>query len=181
MPPPEALDSCLADLYKAQAERVRLDTWDSDLARLIESLSHLTTAVVRPNRAFPNGIRIARPHPRQKERRVLSSAELAERMQYLSNWREESNFHDWAVGGTAHELVRAYEFASFDRAMQFMNFAGKEIDQWQPQHHPRWENQWRSVKVWLTTWDVGCRITELDVKAAEKLDALHVRFDTNRA
>jgi pterin-4a-carbinolamine dehydratase len=178
IPPPEALDTSLLDICRAQAERIRLDTWDSDLSRLIGTLSQLITGVVRRTPSFPIGLRIVRPHPHQKERPVLSSDELTKSMQYIPNWCEESNSHNWAIGGLAHELVRVFEFTSFNLAIQFMNFAAKEIDNWQPQHHPRWENQWRSVKVWFTTWDAGCRITKLDVTSAEKLDSIHLRFNT---
>jgi pterin-4a-carbinolamine dehydratase len=178
IPSPEALDTCLLDICRAQAERVRLDTWDSDLARLVGTLSKLTTGVVRRTPSFLTGIRITRPHPHQKERPVLSPDELAESMEYIPNWSEEFNSHNWAIGGLAHELVRVFEFASFDLAIQFMNFSAREIDSWKPQHHPRWENQWRSVSVWFTTWDAGCRITKLDVISAGKFDSIHARFNT---
>jgi pterin-4a-carbinolamine dehydratase len=180
IPPPEALDACLTDICRAQAERIRLDTWDADLSRLINTLGQLITGVVRRTPSFPPGSRIARPHPHQKECPVLSSDELIDSKQYIPNWCEESNAHNWAIGGLAHELVRVFEFTSFNHAIQFMNFAADEIDNWQPQHHPRWENQWRSVKVWFTTWDAGCRITKLDVASAEKLDIIYVRFNTGR-
>lgn len=179
IPSREALDNCLSGICTAQAERVRLDTWDSDLARLIDTLSRLITGVVRRTPSFPAGIRIARPQPRQKERPILSLDKLNESMQNIPNWREESNSHNWAIGGLAHEIVRVFEFTSFDLAIQFMGFAAKEIDKWQPPHHPRWENQWRSVKVWFTTWDAGCRITELDVISAKKLDIIHIKFYTD--
>ena len=178
VPSPDALDPCLLGICSSQAIRVRLDTWDIDLERLISTLSKLITGVVRRIPSFPGGIRIARPNPLLKKRPVLSPDELSESMQYIPGWCEESNSHSWAIGGLAHELVRVFEFTSFNLAIQFMHFAAKEIDKWQPQHHPRWENQWRSVKVWLTTWDAGCRITELDVVSAKKIDALHARFST---
>lgn len=180
IPPPEALDNCLLNICRAQAERIRLDTWDSDLAHLISTLSQLITGIVRRTPSFPTGIRIARPYPNQKECPVLSPDELTEAIQYIPNWSEESNSHNWAIGGLAHELVRIFEFESFNLAIKFMNFAAKEIDNWQPQHHPRWENQWRSIKVCFTTWDTGCRLTKLDVTSAEKLDSIHVRFITSR-
>jgi hypothetical protein len=34
--------------------------------------------------------------------------------------------------------------------------------------------------VWFTTWDVGCRVTKLDVDAAGKMDRLFVGRDLGR-
>jgi pterin-4a-carbinolamine dehydratase len=41
------------------------------------------------------------------------------------------------------------------------------------QHHPRWENQWRTVTVYLSTWDIGYRVSALDIALARTLDALY--------
>lgn len=38
------------------------------------------------------------------------------------------------------------------------------------QHHPRLMNMWRTVTVWLSTWDAGHRITLLDIEFARYLD-----------
>ncbi len=176
IPPPEALDSFLVGICSAQAERIRIDTWDSDIARLIDALSQRLSGVVKRTLSFPPGLRIARPSPHQRGRAILSSAQLTEAMQRIPSWCEESNYHNWAIGGLAHELVRVFEFASFSQAIKFMDFAASEIDVWEPQHHPRWENQWRSVKVWFTTWDAGCRITNLDVSSAAEIDRILVKF-----
>ena len=41
------------------------------------------------------------------------------------------------------------------------------------QHHPRWENQWRTVIVYLSTWDIGLKISRLDVDLAKVLDGIY--------
>jgi pterin-4a-carbinolamine dehydratase len=51
------------------------------------------------------------------------------------------------------ELRRAYRFPSFKKAMEFMQTACDPIQK--ATHHPRWENQWRTVVVYLSTWDIG--------------------------
>jgi len=38
-------------------------------------------------------------------------------------------------------------------------------------HHPRWENIWKSLRVYLTTWDIGQRLTDRDIQLAKYLDA----------
>lgn len=34
-------------------------------------------------------------------------------------------------------------------------------------HHPRWENIYETLDVYLTTWDIGHRISHLDVQLAQ--------------
>jgi pterin-4a-carbinolamine dehydratase len=41
------------------------------------------------------------------------------------------------------------------------------------QYHPRWENQWKTVTVYLTTFDIGNQISELDLKMAKEFDGLY--------
>ncbi len=40
------------------------------------------------------------------------------------------------------------------------------------QHHPRWENEWNVVQIWLITHEGGKKITEKDRELAEAIDAL---------
>ena len=43
-------------------------------------------------------------------------------------------------------------------------------------HHPRWENLWRSLRVWLTTWDIGHRISDRDIQLAKYFDKAYADF-----
>lgn len=176
MPVKEAIDNALVGLCSAQAQRIRTDSWERDLGELFNRVKIYTKALVKEKPSFPNGIQIPRPTPGERERSPTPRNEIPNHLRFLPCWRQESNYHDWAIGGIGQEIARAYEFASFEQAVNFMSFAASEINVWQPQHHPRWENQWRSVKVWFTTWDVGCRVTELDIETAHKLDEIYIRF-----
>lgn len=40
------------------------------------------------------------------------------------------------------------------------------------QHHPRWENEWSVVQIWLITHEGGKKITDKDHQMAEAIDAL---------
>ncbi len=40
-------------------------------------------------------------------------------------------------------------------------------------HHPRWENVWRTVSVWLSTWDIDHKLSHYDVDLAEYLENLY--------
>ena len=69
--------------------------------------------------------------------------------------------------------------ASFADAIGFMNAAVPKIDALQ--HHPRWENVWRTVSVWLSTWDIGHQPSELDLELAACLDGLRGQFAAARS
>ncbi len=49
-----------------------------------------------------------------------------------------------------------------------------------PQHHPRWENTWRTVRVWLTTWDIGHKLSQYDLDLAQYLDNLFGKYPVPR-
>ncbi len=40
------------------------------------------------------------------------------------------------------------------------------------QHHPRWENEWSVVQIWLITHEGGKKITDKDYEMAEAIDEL---------
>jgi pterin-4a-carbinolamine dehydratase len=72
------------------------------------------------------------------------------------------------------ELKRAYEFRSFEEAIRFMAETAQHVSS--IQHHPRWENVWRTVTVWLSTWDIGHRPSVLDIELARYLEDEFGRF-----
>jgi pterin-4a-carbinolamine dehydratase len=48
------------------------------------------------------------------------------------------------------------------------------------QHHPRWENTWRTVSIWLSTWDIGHKPSALDIELAEVIESVYKRYDQQR-
>lgn len=40
------------------------------------------------------------------------------------------------------------------------------------QHHPRWENEWSAVRIWLITHEADSKITEKDHSLAKAIDGL---------
>ena len=40
------------------------------------------------------------------------------------------------------------------------------------QHHPRWQNEWNKVDIWLSTHDAGNKVTEKDKTLAKEIDKL---------
>jgi 4a-hydroxytetrahydrobiopterin dehydratase len=78
----------------------------------------------------------------------------------MSTWKEENQV-----------LFKTFTFASFEKAMQFMQNAAPFISE--TDHHPTWSNTYNRVEVKLTTHDAGNKVTEKDRKLATYLDNLY--------
>jgi 4a-hydroxytetrahydrobiopterin dehydratase len=74
--------------------------------------------------------------------------------------------NDWKLEN--HTLVKTFEFAHFEDAMQFMQRVVPFISE--TNHHPTWTNTYNKVRVELTTHDAGNSVTEKDWKLARFLD-----------
>lgn len=91
-------------------------------------------------------------------RRLLSDAEIAERLSTLPAWT-------FADG----RLRRTYHFRDFSEAFGWMSrvaLAAEKRD-----HHPDWSNVYSRVTVELSTHDAG-GVTERDVDLAREMDRL---------
>jgi pterin-4a-carbinolamine dehydratase len=111
------------------------------------------------------------PHDKQPE---LPEEELAEALSRLSEWSRTERDSSRGKSGLAVELERVYKFKTFDDAIHFMGTAARYIRV--NDHHPSWENQYQDLRVRVTTWDVGHRITWKDVQLAEHLDRLYLDY-----
>jgi ribonuclease HI len=75
-------------------------------------------------------------------------------------WQEKDN-----------ELYKEFTFRDFNEAFAFMQAVAAEAEQ--RQHHPRWENSWNTVRIWLSTHDAGDVVTEKDRSFARFIDSLY--------
>jgi ribonuclease HI/pterin-4a-carbinolamine dehydratase len=71
---------------------------------------------------------------------------------------------------TKHGLYNQFNFRDFKEAFAFMTKVAALAEQMQ--HHPRWENEWSVVQIWLITHDAGSKITDKDRQLAEAIDGL---------
>jgi pterin-4a-carbinolamine dehydratase len=100
------------------------------------------------------------------ERRLL-------RLQNLNGWTLVDSVHP-----RRQEIRKMYHLNRFEDVIEFMEFASKPIAK--RQHHPRWENQFKSLTVYFSTWDAGCKVTHYDIEAAAALDELFHTFIEGR-
>ncbi|MFN7981382.1 MAG: 4a-hydroxytetrahydrobiopterin dehydratase [Vicinamibacterales bacterium] len=107
-------------------------------------------------------------------RQALSVDDRDRALRSLPRWSVLTGVTSGDSPAPTSELHRTYRFHSFDDALAFMQAAAPVINR--IDHHPRWENSYRTVAVWLSTWDAGHSITALDVDLARHLDETAARF-----
>jgi pterin-4a-carbinolamine dehydratase len=163
MLPPEALPAELEPLTEFQSYSLRDDHWDVDLNGLI--------ALLTANYGFKEADQKVRlPHPEVKVD-PIPPTELDEKLKLLTGWEPVESLIPGDYPKSRLELRKIYVFNSLRAAIQFMSSAVEPIKLLK--HHPRWENQWRTVTVYLSTWDIGSRISQLDLELAQILDRLY--------
>lgn len=72
---------------------------------------------------------------------------------------------------TKHGLYKQFNFENFKQAWTFMSKVAELAEE--SQHHPRWENEWSVVQIWLITHEGGKRITDKDHKMADAIDEIY--------
>jgi pterin-4a-carbinolamine dehydratase len=154
----------LHELAEIQPVKIDLDQWDTDIHALVQLLKSRFGFESKTQRyEYPV------PDPFKAKTIAIPWDELeAEVGRELGDWRIEFSDDSTRLHYKRVELVRDFQFKSFEKAMAFMQETAKhanEID-----HHPRWMNLWCTVTVWLSTWDAGHRVTVLDVALARYLE-----------
>lgn len=71
---------------------------------------------------------------------------------------------------TKHGLYKQFSFENFKQAWDFMTKVAEVAEEFQ--HHPRWENEWSVVQIWLITHEGSQKITDKDREMAKAIDAL---------
>lgn len=69
-----------------------------------------------------------------------------------------------------HGLYKRFEFKDFKEAFAFItkvaDLAEKE------NHHPKWENEYNIVQIWLITHEANNSVTEKDVNMSKAINAI---------
>ncbi|GGZ33472.1 4a-hydroxytetrahydrobiopterin dehydratase [Streptomyces poonensis] len=172
MPPAEALPVPIASLARLQAVELR-DAGDID--RIV---NHLVGLLGGAEKDGETGL-YPRPAPELPD--PLSKEKIKVALQgSLRHWRVQQRRPGGpsaAVGESGQEqtgLYREYRFLTFQDAVSFMHATAPGCDI--AIHHPVWENVWRTVRVFLTTWDIGHRISDRDVQMAKYFERAYEDF-----
>jgi pterin-4a-carbinolamine dehydratase len=170
-PDKKDLPKRLIKLVDRQAIKVDYESWDNDLNRLITVLDEL--GFQRTVSAVP--VRLPRPKVNPN---ALTESEIEKALLRLTEWQITTSFIPGKEPNKRTELMRTYVFARFEDAIDYMAEATKHISV--VQHHPRWENTWRTLRVWLSTWDIGHKPSRIDLDLAEYLDHLFGKYPTSK-
>jgi pterin-4a-carbinolamine dehydratase len=166
MPPPEALPEEIAPFSECRFLSVRDENFQSDLEGLLRELQR--DGFRRLDRP------ITYPPPVLTSLKRLSEQEMEAGLARLPGWEALAP----AGQNDARMIEKTYQFASFEEAIEFMQIVSRHVSR--IEHHPSWENIWRSVRVRLTTFDIGNQISQLDLDLAAYMDEIAASCPSQR-
>jgi len=177
MPPPEVLPQSIQHLTSLQALEIRGEYWNHDVKLLIKQLQlplNVTTEetgdlTVGPYPAKPT-IETVLPVSEEHLRLALNGP--------LKNWEVYESPLPEDPSVTRSELFRAYKFCDFKDVISFMSMVAPGCDI--ANHHPRWENIWATLRVYLTTWNIDHKISDRDLQLAKYFDSSYRDFMKSR-
>jgi pterin-4a-carbinolamine dehydratase len=166
---PESLPSDLRRMLDAQDIALTSSFWEQGLVDLIRRIESYGFELYNPSVPMPE---------RRKKVLPLDQATLSRIQEELPAWTVTTTYatlghRDVPIPRT--ELYREYRFKTFVDATHFMADTSPAIEA--GQHHPRWENIWTTVRVWLSTWDIEFQPSSFDVHLAKMLDEAYAAFD----
>jgi pterin-4a-carbinolamine dehydratase len=170
MPPPDVLPETLKALPGRQDISLRRDYWHHDVKLLLAQIP----ASLRKTDA---GYTDLSPYPRNSPEgpETISDDKLKRILEHeLQRWKRVVSPLPEKPDDVRIELFRTFKFKTFVDAVQFMNLLAPGCDI--AMHHPRWENVWKTLKVYLTTWDIGHRISDRDLQLARYFDRAYEEF-----
>ena len=167
MPRAEALPKAIESLAYVQPFELRNERWESDLNLLVRELEKQGF-----ERVTTGGVRYPTPQVSITE---IPQKEFTAILKTLPGWSEVVSPLPGQEPLQQVELHKAFELASFQQAIEFM----REVSEFvvKTQHHPRWENIWRTVTVSLSTWDIGHKPSRLDVELAREMERVFRKYE----
>lgn len=109
----------------------------------------------------------------------LDDAEERRLLADLADWDIIETDDDSADGGVRRELHRIYEFKTFEGAFEFMQ-TSVERGIAQLDHHPRWQNTYNQIEMWLTTYNLGQQLSNRDSRLARILEQVWIELGRGR-
>jgi pterin-4a-carbinolamine dehydratase len=163
LPQPRALPSRIVKLVQSKAYELSDNDWKNDREKLISSLVDLGFKRISTEVRFP--VPYVRPN-------ALTRGQLTRSLTTLPHWTTvRSILPNHKV---RDELMRQFDFDTFEEAMQFVQMIAEYATL--KNHHPRWENVWVTLTIWLTTWDIGHKPSRLDIDMAKHIERMYIDF-----
>lgn len=172
LPPEKAKLGELQQVFGRQAIALRDDYWDHDVKLLISRLSSSLS------RAPTGGQRNPYPIPPLHKPDALSDERIKVALNDdLVGWELRCSPLPENGSLMRQELFKEFTFETFQDAIRFMGTVAPGCDI--AIHHPRWENVWKTLRVYLSTWDIVHRVTDRDIQLARYFDKAYEDFTTN--
>jgi pterin-4a-carbinolamine dehydratase len=163
LPQKEALPKSIQKLPENQAMSINALTWQNDISDLVDFLIGIGFKRKDKSVSFPNPQGIKDTFPL-----ALSDNELNSALKELSGWELSYEPIPGQSPKEMQEISKKFEFKSFEDAINFMSNTSTFISK--KDHHPRWENLWRTLFIHLSTWDIGHKVSKLDTELAKFFD-----------
>lgn len=95
--------------------------------------------------------------------KILSDAEVETALAAAPGWKRNGK-----------NIEKTFAFETFRDAIAYIVLVGIEAEMMN--HHPEFHNSYNVIAFSFCTHDVGHKITDTDVKLAERLNAIAARF-----
>lgn len=165
----EALPKSIQKLLDSQGMVINAVSWQSDIAALVDALSNLGFKRTGTSVAFPSFKGVKETFPL-----AMSDDELQDALKELSGWEMSYAPIPGQAPKLMQEISKKYEFRTFEDAVEFMYRMRPYITK--VDHHPRWENIWIAVIIHLSSWDIGHKVSKVDIEMARHFDREFTNF-----
>lgn len=165
----EALPKSIQKLLDSQGMVINAVSWQSDIAALVDALSSLGFKRTGTSVAFPSFKGVKETFPL-----AMSDDELQDALKELSGWEMSYAPIPGQAPKLMQEISKKYEFKTFEDAVEFMYRMRPYITK--VDHHPRWENIWIAVIIHLSSWDIGHKVSKVDIEMARHFDREFTNF-----
>jgi 4a-hydroxytetrahydrobiopterin dehydratase len=95
--------------------------------------------------------------------KILSDAEIETSLKSAKGWKTNGK-----------NIEKTFTFETFRDAIAYIVLVGIEAEMLN--HHPEFHNSYNIIAFSFCTHDVGNKITDMDIKLAEQLNAIAARF-----
>lgn len=164
---PEYLDEELAVICDFQSIEIRSTGSSLDFVQLKRMLlQNRFRPLDPPVVVTPRSGKIPNQLDKTKEETFLEK---------YKEWRILEKEKPGIPGDFMRELYRLYEFESYEDAWRFMSKIN-EIGILPYNHHPRWQNTYNRVEVWLCTFNIGHKPSKRDLRLARILEETWSQF-----
>ena len=174
LPPVDKLPESIRDLTQWQAVDIRDAYWDHDIQLVLQQLRVEVEREQPDSQETGNNSQVYPTPPPEKPDPISEEKISIALGASLSNWEIVSSPLPQNPAKVRTELFRRYRFKTFADAINFMSQVAPGCDI--AMHHPRWENLWRTLTVYLTTWDIDHSISDRDIQLAKYLDHAYGEF-----